>query len=95
MNEGTKASLLDLGGVGVGTQALSADARHHVHEASVVLHALLRPGGCSCSQKHRPVARRAQNIEQGQRSEGTASTGGVRRGGGRVPFLLGREPRDL
>lgn len=46
--EGTKCSTkgvsLDLGGVGVRAQALAAHAGDNVYEASVVLHALLRPG---------------------------------------------------
>lgn len=35
---------LDLSGVGVGTQPLAPHPSDDVHEASVVLHALLRPG---------------------------------------------------
>lgn len=37
------ASFLDLGGVGVGAQTLAADSGYDIHEASVVLHALLCP----------------------------------------------------
>lgn len=40
-------SCLDLGGVRVRTKALATHAGHHVHEAPVVLHALLRPDGKS------------------------------------------------
>lgn len=41
--QATTGVSLNLGGVRVGAQGLSAHAGHNVHEASVVLHALLRP----------------------------------------------------
>ncbi len=65
-----KGVSLNLGGVGVGAQALSADAGHDVHEAPVVLHALLRPvsRGAACVR------------EKGGRGAHTA--GGGRRGWG-------------
>lgn len=54
---------LNLGGVGVGAQALTTDASDDVHEPSVVLHALLRPG----THKNKK-----QTIEDGEESHETS-----------------------
>lgn len=40
-----RAFFLDLGRVGVGAQTLATDSGDDIHEASVVLHALLCPMG--------------------------------------------------
>lgn len=67
---------LDLGGVGVGAQALSAHAGDDVHEASVVLHALLRPGVTSSRQKTGPRAPTERNTQAHDGNSGRGQEGG-------------------